>query len=117
MTQRTTSQNAALHLFFRLVADALNASGLTVQQALSNRMDIDWNGYMVKELIWRPAQKRFLGKESTASLEKQMEIDQIYEIVNRWLGSLGVENIPFPNDETKISNYPTYASNTITPTR
>ena|SRR3990167_1782608 len=106
--QRTTSQNSALHIYFRLVADALNAAGLTVQETLKHQMDVEWNEHRVKELIWRQAQKKILGKQSTTELSKHLDIDEIYETINRWLGTLGVENIPFPNDPEKIQSYPTY---------
>lgn len=103
--QRTDSQNKALHVFFKLVADALNAAGLTVQETLKHQMDVDWNETRVKELIWKQAQKKILNKTSTTELEKQMEIDLVYETINRWLGSIGIENIPFPVDKNKIGNY------------
>lgn len=105
MTQRTDQQNKALHLYFRLVADALNGAGLTVQETLKHQMDIEWNPHRVKELIWRQAQKKILNKESTKDLSKQMEIDEVYETINRWLASMGVESIPFPHHEGDIDNY------------
>jgi len=105
MTQRTDSQNKALHVYFKLVADALNDAGLTVQETLRHQMDIDWNEHRVKELIWRQAQKKILGKDSTKDLEKQMDIDIVYETINRWLASMGVDSIPFPVDNSKIGNF------------
>lgn len=68
-------------------------------------MDVDWNEHRVKELIWRQAQKKILGKQSTTELQKQMDIDEVYETINRWLASMGVESVPFPVDENKIGNY------------
>lgn len=103
--QRTDSQNKALHVWFKLIATALNDAGLTVQETLKHQLDIDWNEHRVKELIWRQAQKKILGKTSTTELEKQIDIDLVYETINRWLGSMGVEHVPFPQDEEKISNY------------
>lgn len=105
MTQRTDSQNKALHVWFKLVAETLNAAGLTVQETLKHQMDIEWNEHRVKELIWKQAQKKILGKASTTELEKQMDIDLVYETINRWLGSMGVDNIPFPVDNSKIGNW------------
>lgn len=105
MTQRTDAQNKALHVWFKLIATALNDAGLTVQETLKHQMDIEWNEHRVKELIWRQAQKKILGKTSTTELEKQMDIDLVYETINRWLASMGVENVPFPHNPSDIDNY------------
>lgn len=111
MTQRTDQQNKALHVLFKEIADALNEHGLTVQEVLAQTMEFDWNERLVKENIWKRAQQKILGKQSTTQLDKQMEIDQVYDTVNRWLAHLkkdGIElgiHVPFPNDDTKIGNY------------
>lgn len=99
MSQRTSAQNKALHVYFKLVSDALNDAGLTVQETLKHQMDVDWNESRVKELIWKQAQKKILGKKSTTELSKTQEIDEVYETINRWLASMEVESIPFPNIE------------------
>ena len=98
---RTLTQNASLHLYFRQVAEALNAAGLTIQEVLDNfKMEIEWSEESVKEILWRTAQKRMLGKKSTTALLKQGEIDQIWEAMNRFLGEkLHIETIPFPSIE------------------
>lgn len=104
--KRTQQQNKALHLYFRLVADALNNAGLTVQETLAHQMDMEWSEHRVKELIWKQAQKKFLGKKSTTLLEKQFDIDQVYDHINRWLSDLGVESVPFPYDPDRITDSP-----------
>jgi len=99
--QRTKDQNSALHLWFTMVAEALNNAGLTVQETLKHTMDIEWNGYRIKELVWRQAQKKYLNKHSTTQLDKYSDIDEIYDLINRWLSKMGVENIPFPYNPDK----------------
>ena len=111
VSKRTGQQNRALHLYFRLVADALNSAGLTIQETLKHQMDIEWNEYRVKELIWRQAQKKYLGKASTVELNKVQEIDELYDHVNRYLGTLGVENIPFPTKEQLNALDPSFIAN------
>lgn len=95
---RTDQQNKALHVYFALVADALNQSGMNIEQVLKNfTMELDWSPEAVKEILWRTAQKRMLGKKSTTELKKQEEITAVYEALNRFLAKLGVEHIPFPS--------------------
>lgn len=95
---RTMNQNSALHLYFSLVAEALNAGGYTVQAVLKESLDIDWNKDLVKENIWRPVQEITLGKKSTIDLAKVSDIDEVYEHVNRFLAEHFFIHIPFPSD-------------------
>lgn len=92
---RTPTQNNALHKYFELVAEALNDSGYDIRKTISHQMDIPWSKESVKELIWRQAQKTYLGKVSTTELNTK-EIDGVYDVVNRYLAQFGI-HIPFPS--------------------
>ena len=96
--QRTLQQNRALHLWFELVAQALNEGGFNVQLVLKQKMDIDWNKELIKELLWRPAQKVILHKNSTTELLKQKDIDEVFDHLNRHLGEKFWIHIPFPSE-------------------
>lgn len=113
MQKLTDQQRKALHLWFTMVANELNASGNTVQLVLKEKMDIDWSKELVKELLWRTAQKAILGKHSTTELDKQMEIDQVWEHLNRHLGEKFGVHVPFPSDSERISNYASVKDNRI----
>ena len=93
-----------MHLLFSQIADELNAQGLTVQEVLKSfTMEIDWTPERVKSIIWKSAQKPITKKESTANLDK-VEVDQIYEHVNRFLSQPGIAiHIPFPSEEHDIA--------------
>ncbi|NKQ38564.1 MAG: hypothetical protein HF967_03660 [Methanosarcinales archaeon] len=98
-SKRTSQQNNALHLYFKLLANALNDAGFDMKKVIRKEIDIPWNGMTVKEYIWRPVQKIFLRKNSTTKLDKIKEIDQIYDIVNRIISERCGISIPFPNIE------------------
>ena len=66
---------------------------------VKEKMDLDWNGELVKELLWRPVQKRILGKVSTTELQKIEDIDKVYDHINRYLGEKFEIHVPFPQDE------------------
>lgn len=104
---RTLQQNRALHKFFGLLAEELNKAGLDMKVVLKPEVDIPWTAQMVKEFLWRPIQKAYIGKQSTTELEKVKEIDEIYEILNRHLaqkfGEFGLENVPFPSLENLLN--------------
>ena len=99
--KRTNQQNKSLHLYFRHIAKALNDSGLTVDQVLENfTMELVWSEELVKEILWRTAQKRMFGKSSTTQLLKKEEIDTLHDVITRFLGEkLHLEYIPFPSEE------------------
>lgn len=116
-TARTLSQNAALHVWFTLLADELNAAGYTVQLVLKEKMDLDWDADKVKELLWRPAQKALLGKNSTTELKKVEDIDKVYEHLNRHIGQKFGIFVDFPHDshKEKALTHEEYESNYAPP--
>ncbi len=94
---RTLQQNKALHLYFRLVAEALNEAGLDIRAVLKPEVEIPWSPGAVKEFLWRPVQKILLQKESTRSLTTS-DIDKVYDVVNAHLAKHGIHE-PFPSIE------------------
>lgn len=99
MANRTLQQNSALHLYYMWLATELNLAGYSVQLVLKEKMDLDFTPEMVKELLWRPAQKAILKKKSTTELKKLEEIDLIYEHLNRHLGEKFGIHVPFPTNK------------------
>ena len=106
MTQRTDSQNKALHKFCELLAAELNDAGLDQRVVLKPSVAIPWTKQAVKDQLWRPIQQAMLDKTSTTELDKHMEIDKVHEVLMRHLAErFGIEYIEFPFDPDKFSNY------------
>lgn len=99
--QRTLTQNAALHLYFSLVAETLNDAGLDMRVVLKPEVEIPWSKDTIKDFLWRPIQRFQLGKESTTELTTK-EIDQIFDTMNRHLAKHGVHE-DFPSIETLMN--------------
>lgn len=96
MKKRTLTQNKALHVGFRLLADELNNAGLPIQKMI--RVDLDWNTWSVKEYLFKPFLKAMYGKDSTTQLDKHLEIDEVWNTLMRELGEKKhIEYIPFPS--------------------
>ena len=105
VNRRSQAQNDSLHLFCRLVAEALNDAGLTIEEVLKHfTMEIDWNEKLVKEMLWRVAQERMFGKKSTTELDKHEEITKVWEVINRFLAKLKVESVPFPSKNRELKS-------------
>ena len=97
--QRTLTQNAALHVLFSLLADELNGAGLDMRKTLKPTVDIHWDADTVKNFLWRPIQKAQLGKTSTTELNT-VDIDKVFETLNRHLGEKFGLQVDFPSVET-----------------
>jgi hypothetical protein len=95
--RRTSQQNNALHLWFSWVARELNEAGYSVKVVLSKKLEVDWNTELVKEILWRTAQRSITSKKSTTELNKMEEIDLIYNHLNRHLGEKFGIYVPFPD--------------------
>lgn len=95
---RTVQQNKALHVLFNLLANTLNDSGLDMRKTLKPAIDIPWSGNSVKEYLWRPIQKAQVSKQSTTELTT-VEIDAIFDTINKYLGDKFALHVPFPSIE------------------
>ena len=101
MAQYTPQQRKALHLWFTMLADELNAAGLDQRKILKPSIDIPWSAEAVKEQVWRPIMKAQLGKDSTTELESQ-EIDLIFNTITKHLGEKFGLTVAFPSIETLV---------------
>ncbi len=100
-SKRTGRQNRALHRYFQLLADELNAGGFSVKLVLKEKVDIDWTPELCKEALWRPAQKVILKKESTKELGKSEDITKVYDHLTRHLGEKFGVFVEWPHYETE----------------
>ncbi len=107
MPKRTEQQNRALHLYFDLIAQALNREGLDVRvvlQVISEKgLDMMWSRNLVKELLWRNIQEQFLKKHSTTELDSIGEINKIYDMLNKFLSENFFISEQFPSIDSLIA--------------
>ena len=96
--KRTNQQNKALHKYFRLLARSLNDAGFDMKRTLREDWEIPWTEEMIKEHIWRPVQKVMTEKMSTTELDT-IEVNQIYEVVNRHLSQSTGVHVDFPHED------------------
>lgn len=94
--KRTGQQNKALHVLFQLLANTLNENGLDMRKTLKPGIEIPWSGPAVKEFLWRPIQTAQLTKISTTELTT-VEIDEVFDTINRHLGEKFGLHVPFPS--------------------
>lgn len=96
---RTLPQNAALHLYFGLMANALNDAGYEFALFLSTikaaGWNVPWDAEKVKD-AFRLIAKSQTGKESTSKLST-VEMQQSYEIFNRSMAELAGVSMPWPD--------------------
>lgn len=94
--QRTMTQNKALHLWFRFLAETLNDAGLDMRMVIREDVDIPWTESAVKEYIWRPVQKALQQKESTTEANRT-DYTEVRDVIARHLGEkFGVQAPEWP---------------------
>jgi len=101
---RTNQQNKAMHVLFQLLANRLNEAGLDMRKTLKPSVEIPWSSNSVKEYLWRPVMKAQLNKQSTTELTT-VEIDEVFETLNRHFGEKFGLHVPFPSIEQLIREY------------
>lgn len=99
--KRTGQQNKALHVYFKLVADSLNDAGLDMKKVLKPTIDIPWSPKTIKDYIWRPVMKAQLIKSSSTEMTT-VEIDAVYDVLNRHLSEKFGIYVPFPTNEPSL---------------
>ena len=101
--KRTSKQNRALHLWFTLLANAMNEAGYDMKKVIRDELDISWTDYNVKEYLFRPLMKNLFGYKSSNEL-KTGDIDKIYDIINKTISERTGVHVPFPSLESQFEN-------------
>jgi hypothetical protein len=98
--QRTSSQNASIHLWFRQIADICQNQGVTMNLIIGHTHDVQVTEYGVKAL-WHVLQKALYGTESTTELQKLGQIDRMVDHFVALFAKEEVELPPFPSNDAK----------------
>lgn len=93
---RTAQQNRALHLYFNMLATALNDAGLDQRKVLKPEVDMPWSCHSVKEFLWRPIQLAVTQKESTTKLERS-EVNEIFRVLHLHMVQKLSVSVEFPD--------------------
>lgn len=95
---RTARQNRALHVYLRLLGEALNEAGLDQRKVLKPDFPIPWTTHSTKENLFKPIMTVMFDVNSTTKLER-IQVSQVYDVLNRSLGEKFGISIPFPEGQ------------------
>jgi hypothetical protein len=95
----TETQRRALWCWFTLLAEALNEAGLDQRKVLKPSIAIRWDKDAIHDYLWIPLQKAILHTDSLTKLNKQGDIDAVFDTLNRHLGEKFQLYVPFPSQE------------------
>lgn len=97
MNTRTTNQNSALHLLFRIMSEQLNEMGLTYKYygLKGHLIETRYTTHICKEFFWRPIQISMFNIKSTTKISTQ-QINEIMDVISNFFGEKGVV-IQFPS--------------------
>jgi hypothetical protein len=96
--QRTSTENASLHLFCDRVAKALNDAGFDFRVFIKDGYPVPWTEALAKDYLWRPIQEAVTGHNSTTKPERG-KYGEIYDVLNVKLAEHGIY-VPWPCKET-----------------
>lgn len=102
---RSSLQNDSIHLYFKLIADALNDAGYSYikQSIIKNEfIEIPFTADIIKESLWREIQLTLFNKKSTTKITSR-EINQIVDVITNWLAEKGIR-VDFPNKDRIIKD-------------
>lgn len=95
---RTNTQNAALHLYFKMLAEALNEAGFEYKYYIfDTEFEIPWTPELVKIQMWKPIQEKLTSKKSTTE-PKTYDYGDIYDVLNRALARHNIY-VPWPSKD------------------
>ena len=95
---RTARQNRALHVYLRLLGEALNEAGLDQRAVLKSNFPIPWSTETAKQNLFSPIMKAMFDIDSTTKLER-VQVSQVYDVLNRSLSEKYGISIPFPEGQ------------------
>lgn len=100
MEQRTNQQRKAIEVYCKLLAEALDREGVTLQNVTARikKAEIRPTQENIKEVVFKPMCQALLNKQSTTELTTA-EVDRVYEMVNAFVGREWGLHIPFPKME------------------
>jgi len=98
--QRTNKQNKSMHMYFDLLAGALNDAGLDMKTVLKPGVEIPWTRESVKKHLWKPIQEIMADKESTADMDTK-EPSDIYQVLDRHISSKFGVHVEWPCRESE----------------
>ena len=96
---RTSQQNKALHVFFKIVSDQLNEMGaeFTYTGIKGVEMSLRYTPTLIKETLWKPIQSALFGFDTTTKLDTK-QINEVVDVINKFFSERGV-SVDFPSIE------------------
>lgn len=98
-SKRTWLQNRAMHLYLKMLADALNDAGVDMKSVLNHMkggFSVMCTMERLKENVWKPMQEAMFQVKSTTKLDTD-QVCKVYENVNIFTAREFGVSIPFPD--------------------
>ena len=97
--KRTDQQRKAIEVYCDNVAEAMNSAGHGLKAVLEQKaLDVPCTQENMKEIIFKGIARAMFNKLSTTELNTA-EVNEVYEVMNRWLGEKFGVHVPFPCED------------------
>lgn len=97
---RSEKQSRSLHKYLTMYAELFTEHGIDMKMILKPHIPIPATMYLLKELLWKPTQKKLFGKNSTKELTTK-DIDLIVDVITRAFGTKFGLYVPWPTEKEK----------------
>lgn len=95
--KRTSSQNKALHLWIRKLAEAMDDSGMDMRTVV--KVPIKPTEANVKEEMLKPVMEALWPDIHSTTELSTAQIGELYEVMNRFTAERLHISVPFPSEE------------------
>ena len=95
----TDEQFHAVHLYCELVAQALNDGGFSFNDGKVIQTEVEFTKERCYEQIWKVLQIALFPKKKHLKQLNKMDVDKIYDYMNKALAERAGVHVPFPSKE------------------
>jgi hypothetical protein len=100
MTQRTESQNNAIHLYCERMAEKLNDTEASLQQVCTLPIQLTKENF--KENIWKPVQQALYPDVKSTTQLSTDQVSEVYRTVDKIISERWHVSEPFPSNEPPL---------------
>lgn len=99
----TKKQRGALHVWCKLMAEALNDAGFEMQVAILNKrkeemiIEIPWDGATFKKIWYKQTLQKMTGLKSTED-QKTVTPGEVYNVLARFFSEAYGVHVPWPSN-------------------
>ena len=100
--RRTEQQKKAIEVYCREVAKAMNDEGHDLKAVLTaKKVDVPCTQQNIKDVVFKGIEQALFPEKTSTTQLTTGEVNEIYDVMNRWLANNFSIHVPFPSEENE----------------